>query len=78
MRKAIIAGTYKQYRDWIRMMNAHQRAAPYVDTAHKLLDFDPAVDEIVLVGNYKANPAYQSSAYRWFINDNGRVSQVAA
>ena len=78
MRKAIIAGNYREYRYWIAANHAHQRAAPYVDTAQKLLDFDPAVDEVVLVGNYKANPAYGSSAYRWFVNDNGRVSQVAA
>jgi hypothetical protein len=78
MRKAIIAGTYKQYRDWIRMMNAHQRAAPFVKDSQTLLDFDPTVDEVVLVGSYRENPAYQSAAYKWFVHENGRVSQVAA
>ena len=73
MRKIVIAGTYAQYRDWLNLHRVHQRAAPYVDSAQKLLgECNPEEDEIVLVGTYHDNPAYQSSAYRWLVAQLGR------
>ena len=67
MRKLILTGTYRQYRDWIATHNANQRAAVYVHEAHQLRHFDPFEDEIVLADGYRDNAAYMSAEYLQFI-----------
>ena len=73
MRKIIIAGTYAQYMDWLALHKANRRAAPYVHEGHQLRHFDPTEDEIVLVGTYHDNPAYQSPEYLQFIEGRSPV-----
>jgi len=76
MRKLILAGTYAQYRDWLALHNANQRAAVFIDREDKLFGCDPDMDEIVLTGTYWDNPAYQSTQYLWLVN--GRRMALAS
>jgi hypothetical protein len=68
MHKLIIAGTYAQYRDWLVQHGASSRAAVFIDNEDKLRGCDPECDEIVLVGTYWDNPAYQSAQYLYLTN----------
>jgi hypothetical protein len=63
MKKLILAGTYAQYRDWIVLHNANQRAAVYVEYPDRLRGWMPDDVEIVLVGTFHDNPAYMSPEY---------------
>ena len=67
MRQIVIAGSYAQYRDYLTLRKLHMKAAPYVHRGEQLAHFDPDQDEIVLVGTYRDNPAYQSSEYVNFV-----------
>lgn len=67
MRKLIIAGTFAQYMDWLSLKRANPLAAPYIRRGADLREYDPDEDEIVLVGTYHDNPAYQSNEYRQFV-----------
>lgn len=71
MRKLIIAGTYAQYRDWLVLHKASERAAVFIEREGALASADPECDEIVLTGTYWDNPAYQSNLYLWLTNGRG-------
>ena len=63
MRKLIIAGSFPQYMDHIRLRQLHMKAALYIIEGEQLAACDPDEDEIVLVGTYHDNAAYQSRQY---------------
>ena len=52
-----------QCRDHIAREHLHQRAALYIIEGEQLAACDPDEDEIVLVGTYHDNAAYQSRQY---------------
>lgn len=68
MRKLIIAGSHAQYRDWLVRNHASPRAAVEIRRPMDLCGIDAEDDEIVLVGTYRDNPAYQSQQYLFLIN----------
>jgi len=68
MRKLIIAGTHAEYRDWLVRNHASPRAAVEIHNENELRGCDPDEDEIVLVGTYWDNPAYQSPHYLYLTN----------
>ena len=74
MRKLILTGTYAQYRDWLALHNANQRAAVYIHQGDQLKHFDPFEDEIVLGDGHRDNPAFMTTEYLQFIN----VTEVIA
>lgn len=74
MRKLVIAGTYAQYRDYLVAVHASARAALYIHQPEQLDGFDPDEDEIVLVGTYRDNPAYQSPQYLRFCGSQQPVA----
>ena len=67
MRKLILTGTYAQYRDWLALHNANQRAAVYIHEADQFRHFDPVEDEVVLGDCHCDNPAYLTTEYLWFV-----------
>jgi len=76
MRKIVIAGTYAQYRDYLNLAHANPKAALHIHKGEQLAHFDPDIDEIVLVGTYRDNEAYQSPEYWDFIGSQNPV-QIA-
>lgn len=66
MRKLILTGTYAQYRDWLVLHRANERAAVYIHRGEQLRGMEPENCEIVLGDCYWDNPAYQSYEYLWF------------
>lgn len=76
MRKLIIAGTHAQYRSWLQLHNANPRAAVEIRKEEDLMGCDPDMDEIVLTGTYRDNPAYCSNQYLWLVN--GRNMALAS
>ena len=74
MRKLILTGTYAQYRDWIALHNANQRAALHIDRADQFRDLDPEDCEVVLGDGFRDNPAYMSYDYIYFVNRQRELS----
>ena len=74
MRKLVIAGNFRQYMDWLALMQANRLAAPYVSRPEQLREYDPDEDEVVLVGTYLDNDAYMSWEYLQFVEGKNPVS----
>ena len=78
MRKLILTGTYAQYRDWLVLHNASQRAAVYIHRAEQFLGLDPDDCEIVLGDGFCDNPAYMSYEYVYFVNEQAKALRLAS
>ncbi len=66
MRKLILTGTYAQYRDWLVLNKANERAAVCIHRAEQFRHCDPEHDEVVLADGYADNPAYMTPEYLQF------------
>lgn len=68
MRKLILTGTYAQYRDWLVLHKANERAAVYIHRPEQLRGLDSSRCEIMYGDDFASNPVYGSAELQEFVS----------
>ncbi len=50
--KVVIAGNYREYRDWLRENNLCERDARYIDCNEKLMGLELAAEDVIKTGQW--------------------------
>lgn len=56
MKKVVIAGNYWQYTEWLKLNKVDSRVYKYIKDSEQVRGLE--FDEIIYVGTYYRNPAY--------------------